>query len=381
MTTSTRALRTAILVGAALLGATPSHAQSDNVLLLLRSGSPPEDRVRIDRDGGIAAIAQLNVGAHPATGPGYRLMWIPSYAAFRAGSPGEAAPGDAWDAANVGYFSWAGGRNTVASGLASFAMGDSVSVTGSRGVGLGSNLTVSGYGGFAAGTGARCTGAYCVAVGRMANAAGYGATALGYRTTADADYSVALGARASTNGHAGAFVYGDASTTDSIEARINNEFAVRAVGGFRFRTNPSLTTGCDLGARSSSFNCTSSRTVKENFAEVDGEDLLDRIRAVPLTTWNLINEPDKPRHMGPVAEDFHAAFGLGSTDTSIGHQDIDGVNFGGVKALEARTRGLIDANGTLSAEVASLREELLETRRQTQELIRRIEQLEAAGSQ
>ena len=60
--------------------------------------------------------------------------------------------------------------------------------------------------------------------------------------------------------------------------------------------------------------------------------------------------------------------------------DIDGVNFGGVKALEARTRSLIEANGALTAEVSALRGELLESRREMQELLRRVERLEGAGS-
>ncbi len=54
----------------------------------------------------------------------------------------------------------------------------------------------------------------------------------------------------------------------------NNEFALRATGGFRFRTNLSGTTGCNLPAGSGVFNCTSSRYTKENFFEVKGSDIL-----------------------------------------------------------------------------------------------------------
>jgi hypothetical protein len=170
---------------------------------------------------------------------------------------------------------------------------------------------------------------------------------------------MALGQRASTDGHTGAFVRGDASTTDSILAIANNEFAVRAAGGFRFRTNATLTTGCDLPAGSGAFVCSSSRTLKEGFGAVDGEDLLARIRGVPVATWSYIGEQRGVRHLGPFAEDFRVAFGLGTDNRTIGLLDIDGVNFAAVKALEARTAELrvkaaeVDR---LNAEVGALRE-------------------------
>jgi hypothetical protein len=74
--------------------------------------------------------------------------------------------------------------------------------------------------------------------------------------------------------------------------------------------------------------------------------------------------------MGPFAEDFFAAFGLGTDTRAIGLLDIDGVNFAAVKALEARTAEL----QARTAEVAQLRAELSATQR-------RLDQLEAAVRQ
>jgi trimeric autotransporter adhesin len=71
---------------------------------------------------------------------------------------------------------------------------------------------------------------------------------------------------------------------------------------------------------------------------VEGEDLLVRVRALPITSWRYAAEPGDVRHLGPFAEDFHQAFGLGSDDTSIGLLDIAGVSLAGVKALEERTQ-------------------------------------------
>src|SRR4051812_17692303 len=175
--TMTTALRRIALLSL-LLGAAPAaaHGQSD-ILLRLRSGSPLGDRFRVDSASGFVAKGVLGVGIIPFTGAGERVMWHPYKAAFRAGSIGSA--GTMWDDPNIGFYSFAGGFNTTANGLAAFAMGSQTPADGT------------------------------------------GATALGYRSTADADYSTAIGQRASTNGHAGAIVLADGSTTDSLQASAN----------------------------------------------------------------------------------------------------------------------------------------------------------------
>jgi hypothetical protein len=333
----------------------PNLGIGGRYLLRLRAGSPISNRFFVDSAGGVAALGTLGNGEIPVSGPGFRMMWYPNRAAFRAG--GVAV--DQWDDANIGFLTWAGGYNTVATGYGAFSFGDGNNVSSTVGVAFGSNNVVDGTAGFAAGTSSRCGGLGCAAMGFQANAGGTGSVALGYRVTADADYTTALGFRASVNGHQGAFVRGDASTTDSLLATVNNEFAVRAAGGFRFRTNATLTTGCNLPAGSGAFSCSSSRTLKENFVDVDGEELLSRIRGVPVTRWSYVDEPGGVRHLGPFAEDFRAAFGLGSDERSIGLLDIAGVNFAAVKALEARTAELRAAAAEvehLNAELAALRE-------------------------
>jgi hypothetical protein len=79
------------------------------------------------------------------------------------------------------------------------------------------------------------------------------------------------------------------------------------------------------------------------------------MRSVPVNTWNYIDEGRQSRHMGPFSEDFWAAFGLGDDPRGIGHLDIDGVNFAGVKALDARTAAQAERIRQLEAEVAELR--------------------------
>jgi hypothetical protein len=76
----------------------------------------------------------------------------------------------------------------------------------------------------------------------------------------------------------------------------------------------------------------SSRHAKWGFDAIDGERLLDKVRALPVTTWSYL--ASQTRHAGPVAEDFHAAFGLGESDRVIAPSDLAGVALAAVKALQ-----------------------------------------------
>jgi uncharacterized coiled-coil protein SlyX len=306
-------------------------------------------------------------------------MWYTYKGAFRSGYAANE-----WDDANTGFFSWAGGSQSTASGLYSFAFGDTNFASSTSSIVFGSGNELKGAAGFSAGAGNRVCDTYGVAFGNKAesggplingkcdpdgfNITGLAATALGYNVTADKDHSTAMGKFASNNGFSGTFVWSDGSATasaDTFKNTANNEFAARATGGFRFRTNLTGTTGCNLPAGSGVFNCTSSRTTKENFLEVSGNDVLARIRKMPVSTWNYIDEGRGVRHMGPMAEDFYQTFGLGTNNISIGVQDLAGVSLAAVKALEARTASLQQSNAQLSAtlqqrtgEVAQLRAEL-----------------------
>lgn len=323
---------------ALLLGSAPANGQAD-ILLQLRSGSAPiGDRFRVDSAGGMVALGSLGIGIIPASGEGYRMMWYPFKGSFRAGYSGSSGR---WDDANTGFYSWAGGSNTQASAFASFAMGDGVVVSAVDAAAFGSSNTVSGTAGFSTGASNTCSGFTCVAMGFTLTASGQGSVAIGYRATADADYAVAIGHRASANGHTGAIVFSDASTTDSIEASANNQFNVRAAGGYRLFTNATTTTGVSLNAGGSSWNVISDRNRKEGFLAISGEEVLSRLRSVPVTTWSYKDEEDRSvRHIGPMAQDWHAAFGFNRDDQTINMSDLDGVNLAAVKALDARTQQL-----------------------------------------
>jgi hypothetical protein len=76
----------------------------------------------------------------------------------------------------------------------------------------------------------------------------------------------------------------------------------------------------------------SDRTMKTNILPVDPRVVLERVATVPVSTWSYTADPDTV-HMGPMAQDLHAAFGLGGSDTSIAVIDADGVSLAAIQGL------------------------------------------------
>ena len=66
--------------------------------------------------------------------------------------------------------------------------------------------------------------------------------------------------------------------------------------------------------------------------------VLDALGTLPLYTWQYRTQPDSVRHIGPTAQDFHAAFGLGEDARRIATVDADGIALAAIQGLLARTR-------------------------------------------
>jgi hypothetical protein len=118
---------------------------------------------------------------------------------------------------------------------------------------------------------------------------------------------------------------------------------VRATGGVSFYTSwPSggIPSGCHLAAGSGSWDCTSDRNTKEDFAPVDRQALLRRLAGIPITTWRYKAERENVRHLGPTAQDFRAAFGLGGDERHISGVDADGVALAAIQALYRENQAL-----------------------------------------
>ena len=108
----------------------------------------------------------------------------------------------------------------------------------------------------------------------------------------------------------------------------------------------------------------SDKNIKENFTDVDSMGVLQQIVRMPITVWNYIHDENDTPHMGPMAQDFYAAFGLGVDDEHIAPLDANGVAFAGIQALFSLFQ-------TQDAEIDTLQQE-------NDDLKQRVEELEAA---
>ncbi|MDH6109283.1 hypothetical protein P3T36_000055 [Kitasatospora sp. MAP12-15] len=82
---------------------------------------------------------------------------------------------------------------------------------------------------------------------------------------------------------------------------------------------------------------------------VNGYAILETVAALPVSTWRYLWEPEDVRHLGPMAQDWQAAFGFNQDDTRIPVVDGLGVTLVCVQALHRRVE-------ELTAEVDRLRE-------------------------
>ncbi len=104
----------------------------------------------------------------------------------------------------------------------------------------------------------------------------------------------------------------------------------------------------------------SSRELKTGFEPVVGEELLAALERLPLATWSYRSDPDGARHLGPVAEEFHALFGLGRDERHISPADTAGLALAVAQELAARLREKDVHLAELEARLAALEQRLEE---------------------
>ena len=205
---------------------------------------------------------------------------------------------------------------TIGGGIVNVASGDYSTIGGGQdNLASGSSSTVSG-------------GQQNVASGYMSTVPG------GILNNASGDYSFAVGNQANAV-HQGAFVWGD-STSANIYSTAANQFTVRASGGTRFFSSAGATTGVSLAPGGGSWSNLSDRDSKEHFSAADSRQVLDQVIALPISLWNYKGQARTIRHIGPVAQDFAAAFGVGEDDKHITTVDENGVALAAVQGLNSK---------------------------------------------
>jgi len=190
---------------------------------------------------------------------------------------------------------------------------------------------------------------------------GYATVPGGFNNTASGTYSFAAGYNANAT-NLGAFVWSDGSGTITSSIT-NNSVTMRASGGYRFFTGTNGTTGAALKAGATSWSTLSDRNAKKNFQPVNCEAVLETLASIPIEKWNYLweNDSDTP-NIGPMAQDFKAAFYPGRDNCTISTLEFDGVELAAIQGLnqkvEIRSRNSEARIQTLEAENAELRARL-----------------------
>ncbi len=236
----------------------------------------------------------------------------------------------------IGVANYASGTNSTAIGFSTHAIGDSATAMGRETGAIGVNSTAMGY---LTGAG----GDNSTAMGMRTVANGITATAMGYYTYANGDYSTAMGYYAQAN-QTGTFIWADQSSTNIFASTSTNQFLIRARGGVGINTNnPNgaalSVNGAIVASGTVTANgvlLTSDRNAKENFTAVDPRSMLAKVAALPITEWNYKNNDAGIHHVGPMAQDFQAAFQLSADDQHISVVDEGGVALAAIQGLNQK---------------------------------------------
>jgi hypothetical protein len=239
--------------------------------------------------------------------------------------------------------------DTVGGGEDNAAVGSGSTVAGgSANLASGWEATISG-GQFNTNSGTCAT----IAGGRYNTAsAAWAAVPGGLANIASGGYSFAGGFNANAT-HQGAFVWGDSTGLNSYSTA-SNQFTVHASGGARFLSNISSTSGVSLAPGGGSWSNLSDRNTKENFTPADARQILDGVAALPISTWNYRSQEPTVRHIGPVAQDFAAAFGVGEDEKHITTIDESGVALAAIQGLNAKLEEKVRENETRTCALRTL---------------------------
>jgi trimeric autotransporter adhesin len=150
----------------------------------------------------------------------------------------------------------------------------------------------------------------------------------------NAQYAFAAGRRTKA-GHAGTFVWAD-SQNDDFGSTTSDEVSFRCQGGVRFNSGA-------VGANQevawvpgdASWTFTSDEEKKEGFQPVDTAAVLQKVAELPISWW--VYKGYDVQHIGPMAQDFHAAFDLGRDKKGLDGADLDGVALAAIQGLAQET--------------------------------------------
>jgi trimeric autotransporter adhesin len=322
-----------------------------------------------------------NLAKHPfvVIGGGLSNTGTKEYATV-AGGLSNTAGGVSSTVAGGEYHRATGNYATVGGGQWNVASGPGATVAGGAGnLAAGFNSTIGGGDDNEAGDAATvaggltnvANGAGATSAGGSGNAASgqFAAVPGGHLNKAIGHASFVAG-RNGTAAESGMFVWSDSRGFEfnpvlhRAPGESANTFNVRATGhgGVWFVTGVNAigtpTWAC-YAQNGNGWTCASDRNLKRNLEPIDGAEVLAKLAAMPIYRWQPKDGPNADvTHAGPMAQDFHAAFGLGDNDKAIGLQDADGVALAAIKGLhqlvQQQARDLERLRGEIAAQRAEL---------------------------
>lgn len=307
---------------------------------------------RIIGDASVATIicgSLANSGPHTgvAIGGGSGHQATSFYAAIGGGLDNDASA-----AATV-----SGGSDNTASAFFSAVSGGETNTASATHTAVGGgygNTASATYTAIGGGHSNTASSTYSAIGGGFSNSASGDASIIPGGADCDAagDYSLAVGRRAKANNQ-GCFVWGD-STNSDVTCSNNNRTIFRSAGGYYIYTNAGLTSGMFLAAGGSAWNAVSDRDAKEAFNTLDGDELLDRIAAMPtVESWQYRDQEGDILHVGAMADDFNSLVdGLGGEGQDrINQGDAIGINLAAIQALTRKVDAL-ERGGTMTSSEA-----------------------------
>jgi hypothetical protein len=316
-----------------------------------------------------------------------------------------------------GSFSTAVGGSATASGSdGTTAVGLLATASGSFSIAVGANATASGSDSTAVGWGAMASGDNNTALGFLAAPLGphTNATALGFRAQVEQSNAMVLGSIPGINEALNYVDVGIGTTmpqaplhvervdgtarvrVTELQAGPSMPFQGEAMGLVRFELNDEASgerwrftnagskfainnVGVDSPGTEMSVFKNGDMTIggvltensdvnaKRDFEPLDAQDVLAKIADLEVVEWSYIDAPQQ-RHVGPMAQDFHAAFGLGRDNTHIATLDTSGIALAGIQALvednaaiRAQNEALLQHNAELSERLAALEQQQAQT--------------------
>jgi hypothetical protein len=103
------------------------------------------------------------------------------------------------------------------------------------------------------------------------------------------------------------------------------------------------------------FVSSSDRNVKENFQPISSGSVLEKVAALPISKWNYKDDKSS-EHIGPMAQDFYAAFNVGPDDKHITTVDEGGVALAAIQGLNQKLEETRAENAALKQQLAELKQ-------------------------